>query len=158
MSIEEATPQRRKKMSINKVILSGGLVRKQELRDAGKSQVVSFTLVETQGYGDNETKQYHEIEAWGGTAKFVAEHLGKGAQIVIEGRLKNRSYEKDGHTVYRTSVVAEKLDAMTFGKREDGQSGQGPQNSENNSTGTTDRLPIFEDEAVEVISEDDIQF
>ena len=158
MSVEEATPQRRKKMSINKVILSGGLVRKQELRDAGKSQVVSFTLVETQGYGDNETKQYHEIEAWGGTAKFVAEHLGKGAQIVIEGRLKNRSYEKDGHTVYRTSVVAEKLDAMTFGKREDGQSGQGPQNSESNSTGTTDGLPIFEDETVEAISEDDIQF
>lgn len=115
-------------MSINKVVLSGGLVRKQELRDAGKSQVVSFTLVETQGYGDNETKQYHEIEAWGGTAKFVAEHLGKGAQIVIEGRLKNRSYEKDGHTVYRTSVVAEKLDAMTFGKREDGQAQQNVQN------------------------------
>ena len=111
-------------MSINKVILSGGLVRKQELRSAGQSQVVSFTLVETQGYGDNETKQYHEVEAWGGTAKFVAEHLGKGAQIVIEGRLKNRSYEKDGHTVYRTSVVAEKLDAMTFGKREDGQTPQ----------------------------------
>ncbi len=115
-------------MSINKVVLSGGLVRKQELRDAGKSQVVSFTLVETQGYGDNETKQYHEIEAWGGTAKFVAEHLGKDAQIVIEGRLKNRSYEKDGHTVYRTSVVAEKLDAMTFGKREDGQAQQNVQN------------------------------
>ena len=115
-------------MSINKVILSGGLVRKQELRSAGQSQVVSFTLVETQGYGDNETKQYHEVEAWGGTAKFVAEHLGKGAQIVIEGRLKNRSYEKDGHTVYRTSVVAEKLDAMTFGKREDGQAQQNVQN------------------------------
>ena len=127
-------------MSINKVILSGGLVRKQELRDASKSQVISFTLVETQGYGDNETKQYHEVEAWGGTAKFVAEHLGKGAQIVIEGRLKNRSYEKDGHTVYRTSVVAEKLDAMTFGKKEGGQipqqsvqNGQNVQSTQNES-------------------------
>lgn len=154
MSIEEATPQRRKKMSINKVILSGGLVRKQELRDAGKSQVVSFTLVETQGYGDNETKQYHEIEAWGGTAKFVAEHLGKGAQIVIEGRLKNRSYEKDGHTVYRTSVVAEKLDAMTFGKREDGQAQQNVQSAQSVQSVQSESV---DDDGFDIMNED-IQF
>ena len=152
MSVEEATPQRRRKMSINKVILSGGLVRKQELRNAGQSQVVRFTLVETQGYGDKETKQYHEIEAWGGTAKFVAEHLGKGAQIVIEGRLKNRSYEKDGHTVHITGVVVEKLDAMTFGKKEDGQNMQNNAGADDNSIVDT----VGDD--VAIITEEDIQF
>lgn len=141
-------------MSINKVILSGGLVRKQELRSAGQSQVVSFTLVETQGYGDNETKQYHEVEAWGGTAKFVAEHLGKGAQIVIEGRLKNRSYEKDGHTVYRTSVVAEKLDAMTFGKREDGQAQQNVQSAQSVQSVQSESV---DDDGFDIMNED-IQF
>lgn len=154
MTIEEATLKGESQMSINKVILSGGLVRKQELRDAGKSQVVSFTLVETQGYGDNETKQYHEIEAWGGTAKFVAEHLGKGAQIVIEGRLKNRSYEKDGHTVYRTSVVAEKLDAMTFGKREDGQAQQNVQSAQSVQSVQSESV---DDDGFDIMNED-IQF
>ena len=145
-------------MSINKVILSGGLVRKQELRDASKSQVISFTLVETQGYGDNETKQYHEVEAWGGTAKFVAEHLGKGAQIVIEGRLKNRSYEKDGHTVYRTSVVAEKLDAMTFGKREDGQNPQqSVQNVQNSQNVQSVQSETVDNDGFDIMNED-IQF
>ena len=143
-------------MSINKVVLSGGLVRKQELRDAGKSQVVSFTLVETQGYGDNETKQYHEIEAWGGTAKFVAEHLGKGAQIVIEGRLKNRSYEKDGHTVYRTSVVAEKLEAMTFGKKENGQAQQN-QNEQNAQNVQSVQSETVDNDGFDIMNED-IQF
>lgn len=57
-----------------------------------------------------EETQWHNIVAWGKTAKLIADYLSKGKEIALEGKLINRSYEdKDGNKKYITEVVANQV-------------------------------------------------
>lgn len=50
--------------------------------------------------------QWHTLVFWGKNAVFAEKALKKGAEISVEGRLVNRSYEdKEGITRYVTEVV-----------------------------------------------------
>jgi single-strand DNA-binding protein len=54
--------------------------------------------------------QWHNVVAWGKTAELAEKLLTKGAELVIEGKLVNRSYtDKDGQKRYVTEVVANEL-------------------------------------------------
>ncbi|RYY43043.1 MAG: single-stranded DNA-binding protein, partial [Chitinophagaceae bacterium] len=55
--------------------------------------------------------QWHNLIAWGKTAEIVEKYLAKGSEVVIEGKLINRSYtDKEGNKKYVTEVeVAELL-------------------------------------------------
>ena len=57
-----------------------------------------------------ERTQWHDIIAWGGLAEVVAEHLHKGEECVVEGRLSYRTFEDSaGHTRYITEIVLQEL-------------------------------------------------
>jgi single-strand DNA-binding protein len=50
--------------------------------------------------------QWHNLVAWGSTAKFAEKYLKKGQEVAVEGRLVSRSYEDaDGQKRYITEVV-----------------------------------------------------
>ncbi len=48
-----------------------------------------------------------DCEAWGATAEVIAEHLGKGSPVFIEGWLKLHTWEQDGHNRSKLGVVVE---------------------------------------------------
>ena len=54
----------------------------------------------------NET-DWHNIVAW--RMEGVAPYLTKGKAVLVEGRLRTRSYDKDGQKRYVTEVVAEEV-------------------------------------------------
>ncbi len=97
----------------NQVQLLGNLGNEVDFKkfDSGKT-VAKFSLA-TNDYYKNakgekiQETQWHNIVAWGKGAELMKELLQKGSQVLIKGRLTNRSYEaKDGQTKYVTEVVA----------------------------------------------------
>lgn len=91
----------------------GNLTSDPELRftPAGKA-VANFTVASTPRTFDKNTSSWVDGEAlfmrcsvWGQPAENVAESLQRGARVIVVGRLKQRSYEKDGQK--RTVVELE---------------------------------------------------
>ena len=53
--------------------------------------------------------QWHNVVAWGKKAQIVDDYLKKGSEIALEGKLVNRSYEKEGEKKYITEIVMNEL-------------------------------------------------
>jgi len=82
--------------------------------DNGKMKV-RFSLATSESYrnanGEKvQETQWHNIVAWGGTAKVASDYLKKGKEIALEGKLTNRSWEdKEGQKHYITEVIANQI-------------------------------------------------
>lgn len=106
----------------NKVQLIGNLGAAPEVKtfENGK-QMVKFNLATNETYrnadGEQVTDtQWHNVVAWGNTAKIAGKLLDKGKEVAIEGRLNSRSYEdKDGIKRYVTEIVANEI--LLIGKK-----------------------------------------
>lgn len=96
---------------MNKAILIGRLGRDPELRttESGKD-VCTFSVATTERYGGEAHATWHNCVAWGQTAKMIAEYLAKGREIAIEGRISNRSYDKDGQTKWVSEVIVDRFE------------------------------------------------
>ena len=111
-------------MSVNKVILVGRLGQDPELTATdGGTSVCNFSIATNRTWKNKEGEKqeettWHRIVAWGRQAEVIAQYMSKGRQLYIEGRIANRSYEKDGEKKYISEVV---VDNFTFigGKGDD---------------------------------------
>ena len=115
-------------MGINKVILVGNVGRDVELRSlsTGRS-LAKFSLATSEPrFKDRDTgephTEWHNIVAWGKLADFCSQYVNKGRQLYIEGRIRTRTYEKDGQKKWFTEVHAD--DIQLLGRRTD-QEGSG---------------------------------
>lgn len=113
--------------SVNKVILVGHLGRDPEVRYVGDEAVCNFSIATTEKWKSKsgelmEATEWHRISAWGRQAEIVGEHLRKGSQVYIEGKLQTRKYEKEG--VEKSSTEIRMTDMKMLGGRPDSQ-GQG---------------------------------
>ena len=101
---------------VNKVILVGRLGKDPEVRnlDNGVS-VANFTMATSETYKDRttgekkEATEWHNIVLWRGLAEVSQKYLHKGDLVYIEGKLRTRSWEKEGVTRYTTEVVADNM-------------------------------------------------
>lgn len=127
---------------VNKVILIGNLGKDPEVRhlDNGAS-VANFSIATTESYKDRNTGQrvdqteWHNIVLWRGLADVAEKYLKKGDSVYIEGKLRTRSWEKDGVTRYTTEIVGDQMTMLGGKKNDQGGSGssQGaPQQTGNN--------------------------
>lgn len=96
---------------MNKAILMGRLTRDPELRTTQSGiSIVSFTLAVDRRFknqsGERES-DFVSCKAWRQTAEFITKYFHKGEKLAIVGSIQTGSYEKDGHTVYTTDVVAD---------------------------------------------------
>jgi single-strand DNA-binding protein len=103
---------------VNKVILVGRLGKDPEVRNLENgASVASFTLATSESYKDRttgekkEVTEWHNIVLWRTLAEISQKYLHKGDMVYIEGKLRTRSWEKEGVTRYTTEVVA---DSMTM--------------------------------------------
>ena len=97
---------------MNKVILSGRLVKDPEMRYAqgGGTAIVRYTLAVDRRFKreGGQSADFISCVAFGKSAEFVLNYLRKGVKIILTGRLQTGSYMKDdGTKVYTTDVVAE---------------------------------------------------
>jgi single-strand DNA-binding protein len=100
---------------LNRATLIGNVTRDPELKYTAKgTAVINFSIAtnrriqsEDGQYKDSPT--FHNIVAWSKTAERLAKVMSKGQKVYVEGRIDNRSYEKDGQTRYITEIVADNV-------------------------------------------------
>lgn len=99
--------------SMNKVFLMGNLTRDPELRYVPSgSAVANFTVAVNRPYKDSagekkEDVSFIRVVVWGKMAEICGEYLSKGRPVLVEGRLKSRTWEgTDGQKKSALDVVA----------------------------------------------------
>ena len=103
---------------MNKVILIGNVGKDPEITYLPSGVAITkFSIATSEKYKDKETTQWHNITTWDKLAEICAEHLRKGKQVYIEGRIEYRTWEKDGIKHNATEIVADKMQ-MLGGKNE----------------------------------------
>ena len=100
-------------MSLNKVMIIGHLGSDPELRQTTSGHSVTRFNVATNEYWksktgeQNEKTEWHRIVAWGRLGEICHQHLSKGRQVYIEGRLQTRSWEDNQNVKkYSTEIIA----------------------------------------------------
>lgn len=151
-------------MYLNKVLLYGNLTRDPELRALPSGMnVVNFSIATNRVFRDRDGKKqeqtdFHNVVVFGRQADTVNQYLKKGSGVFIEGRLQTRSWEKDGQKMYRTEVVA---DRVQFGPKGGGGGGsRGPAADDGQDTGAGGGAPAGGgiDYPKDDINPDDIPF
>jgi single-strand DNA-binding protein len=101
---------------VNKAILVGRLGKDPEVRTLENGATVArFTMATSETYKDKTTgerkelTEWHNIVLWRGLADIAAKYLHKGDQVYIEGKIRSRSWEKEGVTRYTTEIVGDEL-------------------------------------------------
>ncbi len=101
--------------SYNRVILLGNLTRDPELRyiQSGMAVTDLGLAVNERRKGPNgdwiEEATFVDVTAWGRNAEIASEFLTKGSPVLIEGRLKLDTWEKEGQKRSKLKVVCEVL-------------------------------------------------
>jgi len=114
-------------MSLNSVNIMGNLTRDPEMKyiPSGKA-VCSLSIANNRVYTKNGEKvtevSFFDVEVWGVIAENCAKYLSKGSGIIVEGRLKQDRWEKDGKTQSRVRITANNVHFMP--KRRDNAQGQ----------------------------------
>lgn len=96
------------------ITIVGNLVDDPELRFTPTGQAVArFRIASTPRFFDKQANEWKDGEGlfltcnvWRQMAENVAESFQRGMRVIVQGRLKQRSYEKDGQkrTVYEVEV------------------------------------------------------
>ncbi len=117
--------------SFNRVVLLGNITRDIEVRYLQSGMAVTDIGLAVNDRRKNQQGEWVEettfvdITLWGRTAEVAGEYLGKGSQVLIEGRLKLDQWEKDGQKHSKLRVVGERMQ-MTGSKGGGGSRGGGP--------------------------------
>lgn len=107
-------------MSLPHITVTGTLVGDPELKFVGTDGVAvsKFTVASNDRKFNRETKQWENGEstfldctAWKQLAEGIAENLTKGSRVVLTGKLKQESWEKDGQKRSKLKVDVEDIGA-----------------------------------------------
>ena len=142
---------------VNKVILIGRLGKDPEVRNLENgATVANFSIATTETYKDRTTgerkeiTEWHNIVLWRGIAEVAQKYLHKGDMVYIEGKLRTRSWEKDGVTRYTTEIVGDQMTMLS--------SKSGGGNSGYEGAPTQDRAPSHAGSSGHDDSADDLPF
>jgi len=113
--------------SFNRVILMGNLTRDIELRYLPSGMAVaefSIAVNDRRKTADGnwvDEASFFDIVLFGRTAEVASEYLSKGSPTLIEGKLKQDTWEKDGQKRSRVKVIGERM--QLIGTKSGGGSG-----------------------------------
>ena len=118
--------------SFNKVILVGNVTRDPELK-----YIASGTAVTEVGLAVNDRRKtasgewveettYVDVTLWGRTAEVAGEYVTKGSPLLIEGRLKLDTWEREGKKNSKLRVVGERMQLLGSRGGGGGAGGGGP--------------------------------
>ena len=108
---------------MNRTNLIGRLTKDPVTFDSANGKVAKFNMATKVGY-DPEKKEdrmeFVPVTAFGLKDAFL-EYLYKGRLVSVEGRVSTDSYEKDGETVWQTTVKCHNggLQLQGAGKKDD---------------------------------------
>ena len=103
-------------MSLNRITLVGRLTRDPELRTTSTGKdVVEFSIAVNKRIkpAEGADADFFRVKAWGQTASYVGEYIGRGRLVSVDGRLESRKYtDKDGNNREIVEIVADNVNAL----------------------------------------------
>lgn len=95
---------------MNRVVLIGRTTKDIELKySQNQTAIARFTLAVDRMSKDNGT-DFISCIAFGKTAETMKKYVPKGRKTAVAGHIQTGSYEKDGHKVYTTDVIVERME------------------------------------------------
>lgn len=115
---------------MNSIIIKGRLTADPELKyTQSNTAVTSFSVAVNRRFvqeGQQDT-DFFNVTAWSKTAEFITKYFKKGQEILIQGRLQQRSWETEsGEKRYAVDIVAEQVEFC--GSKKDNSSEDEPEN------------------------------
>jgi single-strand DNA-binding protein len=104
--------------SFNRVILVGNVTRDPELRYIPSGSAVTEIGLAVNDRRKNaagewiEETTFIDVTLWARTAEVASEYLTKGSSVLIEGRLKLDTWEKDGKKNSKLRVIGERMQML----------------------------------------------
>jgi len=102
---------------INRIVLTGRLVRDPELRYTGSGvPVCNMRIAVDRAFSSKDGERqtdFIDVVAWRQSAEFSANYLNKGRLIAVDGRLQIREWEaQDGSRRRSAEVVADRIEGL----------------------------------------------
>lgn len=102
----------------NSVRLIGNLGAAPTIFNTEKGAKIARVSLATSDYYYNDKKEkvtdthWHNLVFFGKSAEIAEKLLTKGKELAIEGKLVNRSYEKEGEKKYITEIVVNEFNVF----------------------------------------------
>ncbi len=115
--------------NFNKVILLGNLTRDIELRHTQNNQAVAnFSVAVNRQWKDQSDETHEEAtfvdcESWGRQAEVMHQYLGKGREVMLEGRLRMDRWQDKQSGANRSKLVVVVENFQFIGGRGESSSG-----------------------------------
>ena len=144
-------------MAFNKVVLLGNLTADPETRTTPSGQnVTSFSLAVNRTWNDASGQRQEETSfinctAWGPRGETIAKYVGKGRQLLVSGRLQQRSWD-DKETGKKRSRILVTASDITFLDPPSGRSGG---SSDTNAAPQANTNEVIDDSVIDL---DEIPF
>ena len=143
-------------MNLNKAFILGNVTRDPEVRALPSGQsVTNFGMATNRFYTDasgqkKQEAEFHNIVCFGKLADISSKYLNKGSLVLIEGRIKTRSWQNaQGLKQYKTEIIAEGLQLAprsTGGSTSSNFAGKSsPETQEPNNSPAGEEIPIIEE-------------
>lgn len=106
---------------MNMAILLGRIGKDLELKQAGGTSVVNFTLATDERWTDKQGQaqqktEWHKVAVFGKQAETCAEYLHKGSSVLVRGSVQTREWiGKDNQKNYTTEIRAEHVEFLGQG-------------------------------------------
>lgn len=95
-------------MDINSVNITARATKDTELKTTTSGTSITTISVAVNGMKDEVS--YFDVVCFGKTAEIAAQYVGKGKQIAVQGRLRQRKWQdKDGNNRYSVEIVANQV-------------------------------------------------
>ena len=101
---------------MNRVILTGVVVRDNDVKDTATTKVLKNTLAVKREFKKDETDFVNYV-AFSKTAELLEKYTQKGSKLLICGRLQIGSYEKDGIKRQTADVIVENIEFIGGNKQ-----------------------------------------
>lgn len=119
---------------INQVILMGRLTRDPETRTTTSGKSVTSFSIAVDRIGQDDQADFFDVTAWEKTGELVQQYLAKGRRVLVQGRLRQDSWD-DKETGKKRSRVEVTATDVTFLDGPNGDSNGGgssaPRSSDN---------------------------
>lgn len=148
-------------MNFSKTIAVGRLGRDPEMKALASGQpVCSFSLAVSrvwlkEGEKQEETEWFNVV-FFGKQAETISKYCQKGSMLLVEGRMKTRSWDKDGVKQYRTELIGDTFQLPP--KDQDGRADDYESQSTPSEKAPRSTMPDLPDYPEEEINPEDIPF
>lgn len=102
---------------MNVSILIGRVVKDLEL--SGTNNPYTKMVLAVDRVGKQGEADFIRVTIFGKQAESAVKYLSKGRKVAIQGHIQTGKYTKDGKDVYTTDVIADRVEYLDWGQKEE---------------------------------------